>query len=344
MVLILSALLMEMALHQAPRAPGRPPVAACPVTDHIELARTPSLMVREVCISPGILTGFLFDVATNIELQDETRFLNLSQSRDAISFMPPANMVVGERLRLTARLGEKQTQREVSFVLVVHAHQATHQVQVYHDPRPRESFLLEIERQQALIQQLEGNNERLQRQVEQAHVLTSGSLGLSGAYLVGVLEATGIRTRGLDTRDSSGTVYSTTATSYRSWRHVAVNVKLENQDDVPWMAVGASLIEANGRRMSHGRAQQHSTLMLSSTQTTTGSLCPRHFMVHTPTITITSLLLSATTSPVLLKLAQSMCTVMATIPIQSHKSSNQKTSSFFKMECVAVLVPSSRSS
>lgn len=158
---------------------GEPPSSAtCEDVERVDLSLALGEVAREVCVSPGLMTGFLFDVPAAVELQDEVRFAEVIRGRSGVSFVPPKDMAPGERLRLTAHLGDGESQQSVTFTLVAHPGQATRQVEVYRDQRTRESY------QQELAQERE-KNQQLRAQLARAG-------GLRGLFLSGALGIDGI--------------------------------------------------------------------------------------------------------------------------------------------------------
>jgi uncharacterized protein (TIGR02268 family) len=227
-------------------APGAKPssVIACEDNPRIELSQEPAAVVREICVSPGIMTGFLFDGPFSVELQDEVRFVEVLRGRSGISLVPPRDMVPGERLRLTARLGEGESQRSVTFMLVAQPGQATRQVEVYRDRRTRESYEQEIEQERAKNQKLREENQQLRTRL-------LGSGDLRGLFLAGALESWGVKVREFPQREETGQQSSHALSfilgySYKSVRSVAVGVVIRNLGTEPWIPKGASLKTRTG--------------------------------------------------------------------------------------------------
>lgn len=227
-------------------APGAKPssVIACEDNPRIALSQEPAAVVREICVSPGSMTGFLFDAPFSVELQDEVRFVEVLRGRSGISLVPPQDMAPGERLRLTARLGEGESQRSVTFMLVAQPGQATRQVEVYRDRRTRESYEQEIEQERAKNQKLREENQQLR-----TRLLGSGSL--RGIFLEGMLEGFGVKVRVIPQEGGTGQQSSHALSllrvfSYRSLGSVAVGVVIRNLGTEPWIPKGASLETRTG--------------------------------------------------------------------------------------------------
>ena len=239
-----SALLVLVLLQGAPAAEP-PTVAACEDVHRVELSRALAVSSRDICVSPGLLTGFLFDVPASTELQDEVRFVEVSRGRSSISFVPPGDMLPGERLRLTAILQDGASRERLTFTLIAHRGQATRQVEVYRDRRPRESVQQEAEQERAKSQRLREENIQLRARMERmkglGHLLATKVIGSEG---VPALTITARRTG-----PSEGVLTITRCVSYRTNHTVAAEVWLENSTEDPWTVVGASLVDAQGQEL-----------------------------------------------------------------------------------------------
>ncbi|HYO59656.1 DUF2381 family protein [Archangium sp.] len=219
--------------------------AACEDLQRIELALAPAAATREVCISPGLMTGFLFDTPVELELQDEVRFVEVLRGRNGIGFVPPRDIALGERLRLTARIGTGASQELVTFTLVARLGQATHQVEVYSSHRPRESFQYEVVQQQAKVQRLRQRLEHIQAHLE----LSGGLVGLIAKKLV---SGNGVKARELAKQNvllgEEGPLSFEGGVTYRTDKSVAAEVWLENASSEPWMVAEATLVGADGKK------------------------------------------------------------------------------------------------
>jgi uncharacterized protein (TIGR02268 family) len=241
------SLLVFALLHGAP-APQQSSTAACEDLQRIELELAPLTTAREICVSPGLMTSFVFDVRAEVELQDEVRFQEVARGRGTISFLPPRDMMPGERLRLMARLGAGETQDLVTFTLVARSGQATHQVEVYHAQRSRESYQHEVAQEQAKVHQL-------REQLEQMRTRLAQSEGLRALITSKELTHRGIQARSLATGDlsgpSEGTLSFQSGASYRTNFGVVAELRLINSGSEPRNVVHASLVDATGKAL-HG--------------------------------------------------------------------------------------------
>ncbi len=246
---MLSSLLLFVLLQGAPVEP-LPTAAACEEVQRVELALIP-LAAREVCVSPGIMTNFVFDARADVELQDEVRFLEVTRGSSTFSVLPPPDMVAGERLRLTARFGKGASQQSITLTLVAHPGQATHQVEVYRDERPRESYVQEAAQERAKNQRLReelaqsrARLEQMRAQLDQSgglrELLANETIGDSG---VGSLQFSKVF------KQSEGDLLYLRGVSYRAKKSVAAKVWLMNLSSEPWKLAEASLLNAQGQEL-----------------------------------------------------------------------------------------------
>ncbi|KFA89755.1 hypothetical protein Q664_33265 [Archangium violaceum Cb vi76] len=202
-------------------------------------------MMPEVCVSPGLLTGFFFDAPAVVEVQDEARFAQVLRGPRGFTFMPPPDMTSGERLRLTVHWGEGLLRQSASFSLVAHPRQATRQVEVFRDQRSRESVLQEAAQEREKNDQLRAENRQLRAGLEWAGKLqglnASGALGEDG------IKATPIAVRAGQPGD--GALLMTRGISYRSEKTVAVAAWVMNAGTDSWLVAGASLATATGEKL-----------------------------------------------------------------------------------------------
>lgn len=217
--------------------PTPPPEPECEEQRRLELSERRLPTPLEVCVSPGRVTNFVFDVPVVVDLQDETRFSEVTRGRNSVHVLPSRDMLPGERLWLTAHLGSGGAREDVTLTLVVHGERSTHQVDVYRDPRSRESLQEELLREHARRRALEDEVEQLRASARQA----GSMLGLVAS---GVLRHKGIR---VDEEIkwpvgySENQLHITRCIRYRSARSVAAEVWLRNLGEQPWTMVGASL-------------------------------------------------------------------------------------------------------
>ncbi|MFY0567751.1 DUF2381 family protein [Archangium lansingense] len=238
-------------------APVETPTAVCGDSQRIELASAPTAEAWEICVSPGMMTGILFDtIPVSLELQDEVRFAEVLRGRRGISIVPPEDMMRGDRFRLTARLGTGAAQELVTFTLVAHPGQATRQVNVYHDRRPRESYQQEVEEERARNQQLLQENQQLRARLEQTR-------GLSSLIADGIVGYKGVQTLEFESDmpaqpDEPMSVIR--IVTYRTEETVAAEVWLNNSSPEPWMTLRGSLLDANDNEVPGVRLRQDAAI------------------------------------------------------------------------------------
>jgi len=229
--------------------PGSPvveplPVAVCEDVRRIELSRSLTNGEREICVSPGLMTGLLFDAPVSVELQDEVRFVEVTRGRSGVSFVPPRDLAEGERLRLTARFMDGASLQEaIAFTLVAHSGRATHQVEIYRDRRTRESLQQEVAQERAKHQQLSEENQRLRGELERMRARLHQSAGLRSVIINGAMGPEGVAARALGILEehTGREISANRGVCYRSAKNVAVAVWLRNSGAEPWTVAGASL-------------------------------------------------------------------------------------------------------
>jgi uncharacterized protein (TIGR02268 family) len=218
----------------------------------IELALAPTVVAREICVSPGLTTSLRFDAPAIVDLQDEVRFEEVVHDRRLLTLMPPPDMVAGERLRLTVRFEGEPSSSDVTLMLVGHSGLATHQVAVYRDERSRESLRQELLQERARITQLREALVRTQALLDQAgglrSLIASKMLGFRGVQAQQlILDVPG---------PSAGGLSWVSGNSYRADGGVAAEVFLRNSGPEPWRVVGGSLVDARGVEMKGMKFRQ----------------------------------------------------------------------------------------
>jgi uncharacterized protein (TIGR02268 family) len=235
-------LLLPMALWRGLLLTATPAPPACQQHQRIELSQPLSSEAREICIRPGMLTGVLFDVPVTVDLQDEVRFAEVLHGARGISFVPPPDLTPGERLRLTVRFTQEPSPSSTTFLLVSHPGHVTHQVDVVHDDRSRDTLLRELEEERARNQRLLEHNlalrTRLERPIRLSQLVEGDLLGLRGVEAHSLVDAFSWR---LD-----GPVSVLSGRSYRSQEQLAVVVLLRNNRDTPWTLSRVSWTNSRG--------------------------------------------------------------------------------------------------
>lgn len=242
-----SLLLLLGVLQSAPLV--QPTPAICPDVQRLELSlehgATPG-----VCVSPGLLTGFVFDSRVVVDVEAEIRFAAVTRGNTSVSLMPPEDALEGERFRLTAHFPDGVT---VTTVLVVHRGRATRQVEVYRDKRTRESFLHEVAQEQARNQQLQEENESLRRQLEQLRAECGDPREVRRLLASRVMGEAGIPAKRLTPwviNHTQGALTVNHGASFRLVRRVAIAVWLKNGSTEPWSASKATLEDARGTELT----------------------------------------------------------------------------------------------
>jgi uncharacterized protein (TIGR02268 family) len=200
---------------------------------------------QEICIASGGLTGFVFDQPASVDLEEEVRFGRVLRGRDSISFVPPPDLAPGERLRLTVRFEKDPPEQGMTFVLVAHPGQVTHQVDVFHDGRSRASLWQELEEERA-------KNQRLGEENQSLHGQLNAPGGLLRVFLNGELGRQGIAAKALSVNTAWNAEDSLTimeGTVFRSFYSVAVQVSVKNSGTAPWKVEKALLVANQGQTL-----------------------------------------------------------------------------------------------
>ena len=206
----------------------------------------------EICVSAGLLTGFVFDAHVTVDLEEEVRFADITRGRASINVMPPGDSLEGERFRLTARFVDGSG---VTFVLVVHKGRATRQIEVYRDKRTRESFEHELAQEHAKNQQLQWELDQLKHELGQLRNDYGDPGSLRRLIARQSIDPSGIRALAMDRelhRRVQGGLSLQRGVAYRSYKRVTVEVWVLNSGETPWSAVGVSFVDAKGKELTEG--------------------------------------------------------------------------------------------
>jgi len=244
---VLPSLLFLAVLQSTPVV--QPTAAPCQDVQRIELSWVRGAS-PEICVSPGLLTGFVFDSRVTVDLEQEIRFAEVTRGNTSVSILPPGDGLAGERLRLTAHFSDGAS---VTFVLIFHSGQATRQVEVYRDKRTRESFQHEIAQAEARIRQLEQKNELLQHQLEQLRAECGDPRGLRRLIASKSINAKGIRASDIALailQRVEGALSVVQGRIYRSNNRVTLEVWLHNPSEEPWTLSAVSLVDAKGNSLT----------------------------------------------------------------------------------------------
>lgn len=227
----------------------QPTPAVCPDVQRLELSLEHGT-APEVCISPGLLTGFVFDSRVVVDVEAEIRFAGVTRGNTSVTLMPPEDAMEGERFRLTAYFPDGV---KVTTVLLVHRGMATRQVEVYRDKRTRESFLHEVAQEQARNQRLQEENESLRRQLEQLRAECGDPRELRRLLASRVMGEAGIPAQQLSPRifrHREGAFTLAHGASFRLVGRVAIAVWLKNGSTEPWSTSKATLEDARGTELT----------------------------------------------------------------------------------------------
>ena len=240
----------------------RQPEAPCESRRRFELS-LPTTPDHEICIGPGLMTSFLFDTPSVVKLQDETRFQQVIRGRTAISFMPPRDMLPGERVRLTAELETDGPPQLVIFTLVMQTHQATHQVDVYRDRRDWGTLHEQLHQTLLAKGRLDAENASLRLELGEARTALDLSSGLRAIYVMGLLTKKGVVCGQGSDPSHPATPSELKQTGVRSCRggsFVSVEVWIDNNGGGSWTLTSAVLVNARGESKKSVRIWQNTAI------------------------------------------------------------------------------------
>lgn len=247
----------------------------------------PMLAAPRICVSPGILTGLLFDHPVDVDLQDEVRFAEVTRGREFIGFIPPRDMVSGERLRLTAVLSVGDTRQSLTFVLVAHPGQGSHQVEITYQERSWQSLNDALGQTLLTNRRLSEKIATLEAEAAQAREQLDSRTGLCGAYAGGQLSYDGIKTRVLHLLNGwSGELRVHQVVSYRGTPNVAVEVTLINPTQESWRLEKATLVNARGETLNALRFRQAEALRPGEKLPVFVEFDPTNFALDSTTLTL----------------------------------------------------------
>ncbi|HEX8698699.1 MAG TPA: DUF2381 family protein [Myxococcaceae bacterium] len=240
-------------LASAPAAAELPPLPGCQaIQERIDLLAEPEEKRHTLCISPGIVTTWLFDaslppgaIGLDVEAQQEVVLL---QAGRLVTLLPSEKLMPGRRLNMMVRFDDGAAPTSIAFELVVHPARAHRQVEVFRRRRTVESYQQALRVKEAEVQQCHEENAQLR--ATQGRL--DGLRGLRSAELMSDLGvAATVLTRSVTSRPGSK-VEVLRAVSFRSVERVAVEVELDLTalaGGKAWNAEGAALVGPSGREL-----------------------------------------------------------------------------------------------
>ena len=245
------AVLSAWVLLAAPLAPStEPPLPACATGPrHIELDADAPISAPEVCIRPGLILSFLFDVKlARVEIEGRERFLRVEEGTTLLSLVPSEALHDGERVPVTVHFQSEATPSHVTFTLVVHPSQAERQVEVSRRERTVDSYRRGEQLARGELSQCQAEKARLELE-------SKGPGGLSALILQGQLSKRGIIARtSMEVNQRPSLVLD--AKSYTGYRavgspgrgRIVLEVVFLNQGALPWTPTGAALLPTGSER------------------------------------------------------------------------------------------------
>ena len=199
----------------------------------------------EVHIAPGLSTTVFFDSRIepeHVELEGRERFLRMGIAEDHLALVPSGTFRHGERLRLEVRFGDGAAPERAAVMLVVDSGQVERQVEIYRRPRTVESYRQEVE-------ELNAELRRLRQEVERLHVIREPR-GVE-ALVSSLVEPDDVQSRKVPHQRVRSplriSVLSTRVVRLgAAWAGLQLDLDLQERG-ADWTAVGASLLDAQGR-------------------------------------------------------------------------------------------------
>jgi uncharacterized protein (TIGR02268 family) len=248
-----AALLMVALLSEATERPTLPRCDAPRL--RVDLTPTHTVEAREVCVNPDFPTTFAFTPplppGAEIEVYPTNRFAE-SRGPQVLTFIPRADYLSGERVKVTVHFGDGAAPASVTFILVGHPARAVSQVQVFRHVRPVDVLQQEVREARAETRQCQEENARLRAERGRPD-------GLRGLFDAGLMNERGAPSLPLyqETSTLKGNALKIEgAISYRISGHgglrgrVAVAVTLTNPGAHPWTVTGAALSGPNGEELT----------------------------------------------------------------------------------------------
>ncbi|WP_224361259.1 DUF2381 family protein [Hyalangium versicolor] len=237
-----------------------PGVEAAPSPPDCEAAPQPLVLSAEpstppvLCLGPDTATTLLFDTPLApgaVEVQATEQELRLAQGPGVVTLVPSARLLPGEWRKLTVRFGDGAAPAMVTVLLYVHPARAARQVEVQRKPRTVESYQREVAEQKEQVRQCQEENAQLRDFQDKPEGLRGlVSAGLMGGDLGGISsENLSLPPRRYTVRKGSA-LKPARVWSYRSSTRVAVELRLQLlSGEPPWVAEGATLVDAHGREL-----------------------------------------------------------------------------------------------
>ncbi|WP_224365099.1 DUF2381 family protein [Hyalangium versicolor] len=207
-----------------------------------------------LCLSPGTTTNLLFDTPLEpgaVEVHAPEQEVQWVQGRQLVTLLPTALLLPGEWRKLTVRFGDGAAPALATVLLYAHPARAARQVEVQRRARTVESYQREVVERREQVRQCQQENAQLRASQSQPEGLRGlVSAGLMGGDLGGVASENLSLPPWRYTVRKGSVVDAKRVWSYRSSTRVAVELKLQLlSGEQPWVAEGATLVDAHGREV-----------------------------------------------------------------------------------------------
>jgi uncharacterized protein (TIGR02268 family) len=241
-------LLALVLLSGSVRAAEPERVADCASSFRVDLGDASTRAVHEVCVSPDQPTTLIFDSPLAwgaVKVEPEERLADWAQGREGRSVMvfPRADLLAGERVKLTVRFVGDAEPAWAEFWLVGHPSRGARRVEVFRHERPPDASWQEVAEARAEVRQCQQDKARLLAE----RGSPDGLMGI--AWFEREQDSQWKALSRSLIRVPGSTLHSTKARSYRQAESVAVRVHLLNHASTPWRVAGAVLTDGSRRKL-----------------------------------------------------------------------------------------------
>ncbi|MCP3144696.1 DUF2381 family protein [Pyxidicoccus sp. QH1ED-7-1] len=200
----------------------------------------------EVHIAPGLSTTVFFDSRIHpdsVKLEGRERFHRLGIADDSLALIPSETFRPGERVRLEVRFREGGHPERAAVMLVVDAARVDRQVEFFRNPRTPEACRQEVEELKLTIQQQQRELERLRASKARPGDIEALIASVEGSDPFRIKTLSYQRVISPSRFAISNAKVVTMASRLQALR-LQVSLREQGAD---WTAVGASLVDAQGR-------------------------------------------------------------------------------------------------
>jgi uncharacterized protein (TIGR02268 family) len=189
---------------------------------------------------------FVFDsplMLGEVSVESAGRAPRIARGEDLVTVYPGADLLPGERVRLSVRFADDAAPTRANIWLVGHSVRGVRRVEVFRHPRSAEALQEEIVEAQAQIIQCQEQKTRLLAERRDQ----GGLMGVAWMERIGAVTRNPLRVEDWQT---GNTLALNNATSYSHAASVAVRLVIQNPGASSWTAAGARLTNDRGLDLS----------------------------------------------------------------------------------------------